>query len=56
MIEYILTCLLLLAAYLAYKWIIVPKKEMAYYANLFRKHGFKVTELPYDPSGSPIYN
>ena len=42
MLEYILAALLLVVAFLYNRWILEPKKKMAYYTKIFRKHGYKV--------------
>ena len=53
--SYIIGVLVLLAFLLLYKMIILPVRLKNYYANLFRKHGFRVYELPYRAHTSPFY-
>ena len=42
MISNILSLFLLFFAYLIYKWVIVPKRTIAYYAKEFKKQGYEV--------------
>ena len=56
MLEYFLTILILLGAYTIVRCVILPKRERNQYAKLFRKHGYRVIELPYQPFGAPYYD
>ena len=55
-VAYLLCFAILLIAYLLYKWIIVPKKQMDHYAKLFKARGYKVLQKPYRPLSAPYYD
>ena len=53
MLLYIFLVAILGLTYMAYFWMIKPKRQMAHYAKMFRNSGFKVRQFPYKLFGAP---
>ena len=53
---FLISLIITVATYLLYTWMIKPKREMASLARQFKKAGYKVLTLPYQPFGITFYD
>ena len=55
MIDYLLTTVLLLILYLAFRFVILPKKRLRAYANALKEKGYRAMGVPFKPFGVPAF-
>jgi uncharacterized membrane protein SpoIIM required for sporulation len=52
----IFTFLIAVIAYLAYRYLIQPRKLMDHYEKVFKQKGYKTVKMPFKPLSTPFYD